>query len=53
MLRGIRIEEGINGKLASDARELKNAYMGEYICKVINDMYQSICNNEKEENKGE
>ena len=53
MLRTIRIEEGINGKLASDAREIKNAYMSEYICKVINDMYQEICNNEKEENKGE
>ena len=53
MLRTIRIEEGINGKLASDARELKNAYMSEYICKVINELYQGICNEEKEENKGE
>nr|DAK54542.1 MAG TPA: hypothetical protein [Caudoviricetes sp.] len=52
MLRTIRIEEGL-GRLTKDARELKNAYMGEYICKVINDMYQSICNGEKEENKGE
>lgn len=52
MLRTIRIEEGINGKLASDARELKNTHMSEYICKIINNLYQEICNND-EENKGE
>lgn len=52
MLRGIRIEEGL-GRISKDANELKNTYMSEYICKVINDMYQEICNSEKEENKGE
>ena len=52
-MRTIRIEKGINGKLVGDAKELKNAYMSEYICEVINNIYQEICNNEKEENKGE
>jgi hypothetical protein len=52
MLRTIRIEEGL-GRLSKDAKELKNTYMSEYICEVINNMYQEICNNDKEENKGE
>lgn len=52
MLRTIRIEEGL-GRISKDARDIQNAYMAEYICKVINNMYQGICNEEKEENKGE
>ena len=51
MLRTIRIEEGL-GRISKDAKELKNAYMSEYVCKIINELYQEICNNE-EENKGE
>lgn len=51
MLRIIRIEEGL-GRLSKDAKELKNTYMSEYICEIINKLYQEICNND-EENKGE
>ena len=51
MLKTIRLEEGL-GRLSKDAKELKNAYISEYICEVINNLYQEICNND-EENKGE
>lgn len=52
MLRTIRIEEGL-GRISKDAKELRNTYMSQNICEVINKLYNEICNNEKEENKGE